>query len=66
MACGYCSTRGGTPAGSRMKHYLKSIRSWFGRHKLLLVLLFLAAITPLFLVEERVRGAILLAPSSRL
>jgi len=41
--------------------YLKSIRSWFGRHKLLLALLVLSAIPLMFLVEERVRGAILLA-----
>src|SRR5258705_10760515 len=32
--------------------------AWLGRHKLLLVLLILSALTPMFLVEERVRGRI--------
>ena len=41
--------------------YLKRISAWLGRHKMLAALLFLAAIPVLFLVEERVRGGILLA-----
>jgi len=40
--------------------YLNSIGVWLGRHKLLLALLFLPTITLLFLVEERVRGGLLL------
>jgi hypothetical protein len=54
-------TRTGKPVGFRMKqNYLNSIGAWLGRHKLVLALLFLSAITLLFLVEERVRGGILL------
>src|SRR5437660_1191123 len=40
--------------------YLNSIGAWLGRHKLFLALLILSAVTLMFLVEERVRGGILL------